>query len=240
MVQAILRTTKRTLEKRWFEILIDYSLVLYAILLPLEIILAGNQLVGTGIITIQRILIAEMAVRVVLTISRTTKEEKEGWFWFDLATTLASFVPGYGALRALRVLRLVGRWEYFKIHVEEMLLKSAKAIPLLLLAALITYVHGVIIFKEYHLVIDDMLTFGDSILTASFLILFDGPRATYGAMFEHNVVIALISMTLTFLVSLIVISQILKVVIDSDDDPEKDALKAEVARLRQELASTKV
>jgi|GEM_PF-5106306 len=122
----------------------------------IEIVIAFYALTLTGhaihfyfsdstFMAIEKLLVSVLCIDVFLrAVLLPSLSWRSGWFYFDLVTTLLAFVPGFEPCRAIRLYRILARYNYFRDAVEDMGSALKMTLPLMTIFFMSVYIKGLI------------------------------------------------------------------------------------------------
>ncbi len=207
-----------------FEATTNTIIIANAFILALETMVGGTVLMVLK--GLDKLCLVYFVTEILLRIGASIERQKSagrglhdflssGWNIFDVVATLAAFVPGLGALRTLRLLRLVARVPMFKTTVEDLLHACQKAAGLLLLTLLLLSVGaltGTLAFQET--MPEHFGNLGTALITVFGMMLADEVRATLSIMAQHNVALAMVFGVYILTLAVLVVSLVVSIVIE--------------------------
>ncbi|HYE23468.1 MAG TPA: ion transporter [Candidatus Paceibacterota bacterium] len=209
-------------------------LIAYAVVLAAESFVAHGSEVYRNLMFIETviatILIVEVMVRGVYASWRALavfkiegeNELRSAWFWFDVVATGLAFLPGFEAFRGLRLLRLIGRFEFFRHPVELLLRALAHSIPLAALALFLVSVNALIANRAYGSDMAEFARFDTAVFSSLFLVFFDDMGTRYLEMYQHHPLAMITHLVLALVVGVLVVALFVSTVLEV-----RDELKAE-------------
>jgi Ion transport protein len=141
--------------------------------------------------------------------SNPRKELRSFWWWLDVITTVLAFVPGYEALRALRLIQLLSRKESTRLTLEELIRAIRTAGDELLIAGVLIAVNALIGHRAFAEVLPERFAeVPDALLASTFLALIDDLWTVYSVAFEANALVAFIHLSISLGTTLFIVSKI--------------------------------
>jgi voltage-gated sodium channel len=223
------------LSSKTVEWIINGIIIAYALVLGAESLTGPESEQYKVLVMVERsilfILCIEVAIRVVLALTSAAlarsigpeSEFRSGWFYFDIITTVLGFLPGFEALRAYRLLRLMGRFKFFRHPIELLVRALHKTIALASLAGFLIAVNGLVSTKAFGEALPDAFGRVDrAMLSSLFLTFFDDLGNRYLVMYGTNPVVTLLHITVTLLVGVLVISLFVSAVFDVREQLKKE------------------
>lgn len=223
------------LSSKTVEWIINTIILAYALILGAESVVTHGSEFHKILLTAERavllVLCLEIAVRALFALAsvvhaRSIQRECElrsGWFYFDVVTTLLGFLPGFEALRAYRLLRLMGRFQFFRHPIELLVRALQKTVSLASLAGFLITVNGLVSTKAFGEALPEAFGRVDrAILSSLFLTFFDDLGNRYLIMYETNPFVTLLHITVTLLVGVLVISLFVSAVFDVREQLKKE------------------
>lgn len=140
---------------------------------------------------------------------------QQGWNVFDVVATLAAFIPGLGALRTLRLLRLVARIPAFKDTVEDLLHACQRSLALFALMLLLLFLGALTGTLGFQHALPEL--FGSvptSVITVFGLMLGDNVAENLRQMWAIEWKLAVVFMLYTLLIAILVLSLVVSIVIE--------------------------
>ena len=209
-------------------------LIIYAVILAAESFVASDsgafRLLTIAESVAASVLVLEVAVRSVYAVLRAARrgavdavnELRSGWYWFDVVATGLAFLPGFEAFRGLRLLRLIGRFEFFK-HPVELLLRALKhSISLAALALFLVSVNALIANRAFGNAMEEFRRFDVAVFSSLFLVFFDDMGSRYHEMYALHPLAMVLHLSLALVVGVLVVALFVSTVLEV-----RDELKAE-------------
>lgn len=240
-----MRSLQALITSKAVEWLINGIILAYALILAAESLVAPTSeyhhllsLAERGVLFIlcieiaSRALVAGMSALQLRAVGKES-ELRSGWFYFDIITTILGFLPGFEALRAYRLLRLMGRFEFFKHPIELLVRALQKTIALASLAGFLIAVNGLVSTKAFGVAMPDAFGRVDrAIMSSLFLTFFDDLGNRYLLMYAANPIVTILHIIVTLLVGVLVISLFVSAVFDV-----REQLRKEYEEERQQEAA---
>jgi voltage-gated sodium channel len=212
-------------QSRRFEIATNVLIIFNAGVLALETLATGTPLRVLHVL--DKLCLAYFVAEILLRIGASIQHShnrvgvgcrqfmRQGWNVFDVVATLAAFVPGLGALRTLRLLRLVARVPMFKSTVEDLLHACQKAAGLLLLTLLLLAVGALTGTLAFQTTMPEHFgNLGVALITVFGMMLADEVRATLTTMAQHNVALAVVFGVYALTMAVLIVSLVVSIVIE--------------------------
>ena len=140
---------------------------------------------------------------------------KKGWNVFDVVTTLAAFIPGLGALRTLRLLRIVAKVEAFRDTVEDLLHACQRSASLLGLVVMLLFIGALTATLAYQYTLPELYgNLAQSFITMFGFMLGDNVSENIRNMWAIDWRIASIFMVYVTLMAILVLSLVVSIVIE--------------------------
>lgn len=214
-------------------------LIIYAVLLAAESFVAPGSRLNDWILAaegvVAAILVIEVATRTAIALvlaarMRTVSsrnELKSGWFWFDVVATGLAFLPGFEAFRGLRLLRLIGRFEFFKHPVELLLRALQHSISLAALAFFLVSVNALIANRAYGSSMEEFERFDVAVFSSLFLVFFDDMGTRYLEMYRINPLAMVLHLALALVVGVLVVALFVSTVLEVRDELKAERIEEE-------------
>jgi len=216
------------------EWVISGLLMAYAIVLVAESFVKHDSVEYRNLIIVESaiatVLMIEVALRIIVAVLSAVRtravgngnELRSGWFWFDVVATGLAFLPGLEAFRGLRLLRLIGRFEFFRHPVELLLRALQHSMPLAALAFFLVSVNALIANRAYGNDMPEFARFDTAILSSLFLVFFDDMAVRYLKMYTLHPLVMGLHLSLALVVGVLVVALFVSTVLEV-----RDQLKAE-------------
>lgn len=211
-------------DHRWFDRAIYGLILLNAAVLAAETMASGTTLTILKIIdkTCLVLFVVELALRMTVEVQRQGQVGlglrvffSKGWHVFDALAVLIALVPGLGALRTLRVLRLLAQVPAFKDVVEDLLHACHKASALLALTLILMFLGALTCTLAFQAELPDKFgTLGISLITVFGLTLADEVRETLMAIAEVHSLWAFGIGAYVLTMAVLIISLVVSIVIE--------------------------
>jgi hypothetical protein len=205
-------------------------LVIYALVLAAESFVAHESTPYRLLVMADSIIAAVLVIEVVLRTAYAllhavrfrsvakSNELRSGWYWFDVVATCLAFLPGFEAFRALRLLRLIGRFEFFK-HPVELLLRALKhSASLAALALFLVSVNALIANRAFGGVLEEFRRFDIAVFSSLFLVFFDDMGSRYHEMYAIHPLAMVVHLLLALIVGILVIALFVSTVLEVRDE----------------------
>ena len=209
-----------------FEQLTMAVIVVNAAILTAETFASGSTLVALKMA--DKVCLAYFLAEIGLRLTAAMQGEglrtflRNGWNIFDIVATMAAFIPGLGALRTLRLLRLVARIPAFRDTVEDLLhacKRSAALLALMVLLLFLGALTGTLAFQ--HTLPELFGSLSASFITAFGLMLGDNVGEVMRTLWAINTTLALVFMLYTALMAVLVLSLVVSIVIEVAQSRQK-------------------
>ncbi len=140
---------------------------------------------------------------------------KDGWHVFDFIAILCSFIPGLGALRTLRLLRLVAKLHAFRGPVEDLLHACRSSWQLFCLAFFLTFLGALTGTLAFQTKLPDL--FGNltiAMITCYSMMFGDNVSGNLSAMAEHNLILTMVFACFVMLMHGLILALVVSLVVD--------------------------
>lgn len=230
-----MRTLSIFLASKPFEWAVSGVILLYALVLGSESLVDHASPLGRTLVLLERsillLLCVEVGLRTVNAVWSALRtqnldsdnELRSAWFHFDVVTTILGFIPGFEAFRAYRLLRLIGRFEFFKHPIELLFRALKRSLSLAALAGFLIAVNGLVSSKAFGVSFPEEFGRVDlAILSSLFLVFFDDLGNIYLAMYTANPLAMILHVIVTLLVGVLLMALFVSTVLDVRDQLKKE------------------